>query len=501
MRGGPLTISRRDLVLGACGALTALPAAARVEEQTPAWFDPAVHQLFLLEDGIERVEGLRRAVHPPRRHPDNPLVRADTPWERGCQVYGTALYDEAAKRFRLWYLTGPRDRGLRPLVVDGRERPPHTTLVAYAESRDGVRWRKPLLGLFPYDGDARNNLLPIGRDNAEGISVLPDPHDPDPARRWKALFWEHGSGGWEVRDGRPFAKEGPTDGIWVAWSADGLRWSHHPGNPVIRRYSDTGQNLLWDPRLRRYVAFGRFGFGRRLARSESEDFLHWSEPRLVLGCDAADGPRTQIYGAGIDLYEGLYLAMIWIYREGGDGKIDTQLAASPDGIRWTRVGDRATWLSLGAEGSWEDGMVRSAGRIIRRGEELYVYYCGIDGPHGRPGHPPVQRRYPVQIGLLTLPRDRFASLQAGDSPGAVTTRVLPLPPGRLRLNADASGGEVRMAIEEPSGRLLGRSAPLSGDHLDAGPRFDGRLPAPGTAVRLRFELRRAALFSYWWKVR
>ena len=100
--------------------------------------------------------------------------------------------------------------------------------------------------------------------------------------------------------------------------------------------------MLYDPRIKKYVGFSRFGFGRWLARSESRDFIHWSAPQLVLECDEADGPRTQIYGAGVDLYEGVYLAMIWIYREGGDGTIDTQLATSRDGIQWTRVGDRAT---------------------------------------------------------------------------------------------------------------------------------------------------------------
>ena len=57
------------------------------------------------------------------------------------------------------------------------------------------------------------------------------------------------------------------------------------------------------------MVFSRFGFGRKLARSESEDFLNWTTPRLVLECDAAAGPRTQIYGAGVDLYERLFLAM------------------------------------------------------------------------------------------------------------------------------------------------------------------------------------------------
>ncbi|HUT94210.1 MAG TPA: hypothetical protein VMY37_32415 [Thermoguttaceae bacterium] len=329
-------------------------------------------QLFLDDVGIERMDNIARTVHSPDRHADNPLLSPDTPWERGCQVYGTAYYDETARHFKLWYLTGPKDRGLKPLKLDDCERAPHTTMAAYAESTDGVHWGKPKLGLFPYDGDRQNNLPGIGRFNCEGISVLHDPRDPDPNRRWKCVYWDHGSGGWEVRDGRPFCKAGLKDGWYVAFSADGIRWKPYDGNPVIEKYCDTNQNVVYDPKLKKYVGFSRFGFGRRLARSESTDFLHWSEPTLVLECDAADGPGTRIYGAGVDIYEGVYLAMIWIYREGGDGKIDTQLATSRDGVHWTRVGQRETWLKLGDDDSWEGGMVRSVERIIRRGDQLYI---------------------------------------------------------------------------------------------------------------------------------
>ncbi|MFV1964674.1 MAG: twin-arginine translocation signal domain-containing protein [Pirellulaceae bacterium] len=75
--------------------------------------ESGVRQLFLDDVGIERIEGLRRVVNKPARHPENPLLVPDTHWERGCQVYGTAYYDEAAGLFKLWYLTGPKDRGLR----------------------------------------------------------------------------------------------------------------------------------------------------------------------------------------------------------------------------------------------------------------------------------------------------------------------------------------------------------------------------------------------------
>jgi len=495
-------VTRREfLAATGCGAATMaagfrLSPAIAADNGKPFRVAANVRQLFLDNVGIEQLDGLRRVVNKPTRHANNPLLVPDTPWERGCQVYGTAYYDEAAGLFKLWYLTGPKNRGLKPLKLDGYERAPHTTMAAYAESKDGVHWVKPKLGILPYDGDTQNNLLGVGKYNCEGISVLHEPDDPDPQRRWKAVYWDHGSGGWEVRNGGPFCKAGPEDGWHVAFSPDGIHWKRYAGNPVIAKYCDTNQNVLYDPQIKKYVGFSRFGFGRRLARSESSDFLHWSEPQLVLQCDAADGPATQIYGAGVDLYEGVYLAMIWIYREGGDGKIDTQLATSRDGMHWTRVGDRATWLELADDDSWEGGMVRSVERIITRGNQLYIYYCGVHGAHTGPKFKQVVRKHPVEIGLLNQRRDGFVSLDAGEAPGTLLTKRFSLPRGRLFLNTDAGHGKVTAELIDRDGQSLANSQPIRGDQFAAAVRFDKPVNNK-TVVRLKLHLQNARLFSYW----
>ena len=463
-----------------------------------------VRELFLDDVGIAEMKGLTRVLHPPRRHPKNPLLVPDTAWEDRCQVYGTAYYDDAAKRFKLWYLTLPRDRGLKPLDLGTYERAPHTTLAAYAESKDGITWTKPKLGLFPYDGDRQNNLLGIGHFNCEGISVLHEPNDPDPNRRWKAVYWDHGSGGWELRNGGPYCKGGAKDGFYVAFSADGIHWKPYEHNPVLSVYCDTNQNVVYDARLKKYVAISRFGFGRRLARTESKDFLHWSKPKLVLQCDERDGPATQIYGAGVDIYEGVYLAMIWIYREGGDGKIDTQLATSRDGIHWTRVADRATWLALGKDDSWEGGMARSVERIIRRGDELYIYYCGVHGAHTGPKRRKIVRKHPTCTGLVIQRRDGFVSLRGGPREGHVLTQPFALPDGALHLNADARGGRITVTLCDADGKpIVGpeSSEPITGDVLDARVRWSKAIPPAlrGRSIRLRITLQNADIYAYWWE--
>lgn len=472
-------------------------------------------ELFLDDANIAQMSGLRRTVHQPRRHPANPVVPADRPWENSASVYGTTLYDESLGRFRMWYLIGCASDGEFTDQETGERYPiPQTTRVGYAESADGVRWDKQELGQLEWRGSSANNMLALGRQNPEGISVLIDEHDPDPARRYKALFWDHAADGAHFHQAlrRVLWRETEDDGAYLAWSADGIHWTEAPENPVIREYMDTNQNLLWDPQLRRYVAFSRFGFGRKLARSDSEDFTRWSAPQLVLDCDETDGEGTQFYGAGVDLYEGLYLGMLWVYREGGDGRIDTQLGVSRDGLRWQRVADRQVFLPLGVPGSWEDGMARCAERIIQVGDDLYIYYSGVNGPHSGPKFPADQivRKHKPGIGLAILRRDGFVSLDAGADAGWLLTRPLahtvgrasPCPPLRaLHLNLDAAAGSCAVTLCDEQGRALPgfeRSQRIGGDFLDVEVSWPGAAALPvGRTVSLRITLDRAALYSYW----
>ena len=64
-----------------------------------------------------------------------------------------------------------------------------------------------------------------------------------------------------MRDGHPYCQEGENDGFCVAFSPDGVNWTPYEGNPVIARYCDTNQNVLYDEKLGKYVAFSRFGSG------------------------------------------------------------------------------------------------------------------------------------------------------------------------------------------------------------------------------------------------
>lgn len=498
-------------------------ADGKGEPMKPFGVEKGVRQLFLDDEGIACLEGLQRVVNQPARCPQNPVVQGEYPWEKASvSVYGTALYDEERGCFRLWYLCtpGPPPSGRPWVEVGGYRRVTNCTLVGYATSQDGLHWEKPFLHQLSFEGSTENNLIRIGIDNPEGISVLFDPHDPDPSRRFKAFFWDRRvsppDDPTDMEESRDSAhvpalpqvpKEPPgltpeqaAGGLWVAFSPDGLSWQTH--GPVLPQGSDTTQAVVYDPKIKKYVAFGRFGFGRNVARTESEDFLHWTEPQLVLTTDEQDGPAAQIYGMPTDLYEGLYLGMFWIYREGTDGKIDTQLAVSRDGLHWQRVANRQTFLPNAPEGARDDGMSRVVGRYIVRGDTLYLYYSMVNGPHRGPKFPTVERKFPPAIGLVTLRRDGFVSLDAGETAGTLLTQPFVLPAGQLSLNANASQGEVQVTVCDAEGQPLPgleRSRPITGDQPRAVVEWPGASleSLEGQTVRLRFTLRRAKLFSYW----
>jgi hypothetical protein len=244
------------------------------------------------------------------------------------------------------------------------------------------------------------------------------------------------------------------------------------------------------------------GFGRRVARTESSDGLTWSEPKLVLACDEKDGPGGQVYGMPTDLYEGLYLGMFWMYREGTDARIDTQLAVSRDGLHWSRVAYRQTFLANAPPGSWDDGMSRVGRGINVVGDTIYLHYSMVNGPHRSPKFPRVERQYPGAIGLVKLRRDGFVSLVAGEQPGTLWTKPFVLPAGDLHVNVAARGGSLRVAVCGEDGKPLPgleSSREISKDKT-AIPVVWPNISLQsfkGQIVRLRFTLQKGQLFAYW----
>lgn len=105
-------------------------------------------QLFLDDAIIESMRGLKRVVNQPKKNAQNPLIRAgQTPWQTfRAQVYGTVLYIPDERKFKMWYLAGPRFPWEKPATKDGRLVCPNFQFTAYAESADGYHWETAATG-------------------------------------------------------------------------------------------------------------------------------------------------------------------------------------------------------------------------------------------------------------------------------------------------------------------------------------------------------------------
>src|SRR5437867_3440616 len=283
--------------------------------------------------------------------------------------------------------------------------------------------------------------------NALEPSVIKDMNDPDPARRYKAVCL------FDTRV-RPVPFQYRT-----MVSPDGLHWKLFGSEPI-----SPGADVItgyFDERLKLYVAFPKIGTQVRGHRRRvfylitSEDFQHWSQPRLVwtpdlrddagsLGrieqvrplLDVPDDPafmRTEFYGISVYVAESCTLGFPWVFtinnnqRTGinQEGPIEVQLASSRDLVSWERH-FRAPAISLGAIGEWDCGMIITQFRALRVGDEIWFYYGGCNYTHGLPDFRLAEetgrgRRYTTNVGLAKWKLDRFVSVDGPAEGGTLTT--------------------------------------------------------------------------------
>ena len=442
-------------------------------------------QLFL-DDGflVERTEGVRYVLHQPTRHPDNPLIVPDTSWESQVQLYGTVMCDEGIHK--MWYTVRTTKYGKDSAV-----------LVGYATSKNGLQWRKPNLGILEHEGSVENNLLlDPGPGGSGGVCVLKTPWEADPSRLYKMLYKTIEDGG----------------GLKIAFSPDGIRWTPHP-ETVLPGVFDTFNVVLWDDRLGKYVTYVRINQRprkrqRSVGRIESEDFIHWTTPSIVLRPDAQDPPDSDLYTSAAFKYgegESAYFMMPSFF-DWRRGQLWVQLATSRDGVNWSRAGNREAFIPLGRPNSFESDGIYAGVPPLVKDDQLFIYYHGTNQLHwsgmGRGiGHT-------TGICVATLRLDGFISIDAGEHPagGTVTTVPIQFCGSHLEINADAIWGEIRVEVLDENREVIpgfGRSecTPVIGDSVRHRLVWEGGdLSAlAGTAVKLRFFLRCARLYAFQFK--
>lgn len=468
----------------------------------PIELRPGCRQLFVDDHILESVEGTRRALHRFQKHARNPVLVADEPWEGAVPlIFGSVILD-AGNVWRMWYLTRFRHR-------DAQANPHGAFGMAYAESGDGIHWRKPPFGLRELGG-TRTNIV-LGRqhhpDFREVNGVIRDDTDPDPNRRYKTVFHTVPI----KSDARPKV---PDRRYCTMCSTDGIHWADLREIPTEHPIVPDIAHLTYDPVARQYVLWARSQyapeavrkrapknwFGRAVSLLTSEDFVHWRDHGVVMSADTEDPPAGDIYSLTGVRYGDFWIGLVQFYdQRPGRHTLDIQLAHSRDGRNWTRFADRQPVLPLGDVGEWDRFNQSIASDLVEADTELRLYYAGRTYRHtGYEG----DDNGPTWggIGVACLRRDGFVSLDASFSGGCVLTKPLLLPSTNVFLNVKADYGSVLVEAVGTDGSTLAKSVPLVADSVRAKVNWaeeaalDSLTARP---VRLRLHLRNARLYALW----
>ena len=514
-----MTLQRFPLVI----AFIVFPtlAVAADADREPGYFDETkVTTLFAFDDvSIPFKQNLTLKMNSPERHPSNPVVSrgADGSCDSwAVQFYGSVIRDPASGRFRMWYVS-----------VSKRERRSETVAksvpwrVAYAESDDGVRWRKPNLGLVELNGAKNNNLVKLDPHlGVLNLKVLHEPDDPNPLHRYKmgAHVWTRKS---------PQRRNG-TFAPYV--SADGLTWkllvdaepvdAELPESAMVlpaAHFEPVGGLYQWDGLYylsgQNAIVAARPYHGRVSRTYASADFANWTQADAI---QMVRTPQHNLLGPGRSrigeqTHEGISvwnrqnvlvgISGMWHgAKDWKDVTIDLGFVVSNDGIHFREPAHEHIFLKRGDDDDWDRGGLLQGQGFENVGDQTYIYYGAWD--------PRVWENSPPRggVGIATLPRDRFAHLAVDhrtEGPGdyqrkktvsSFLTSSVAVEPGprRFFINAAGLGEEAMLKVElldhllRPLPQYAGENAAMVGTNGFQTPIiWNGRKDIVGLSSRVR----------------
>lgn len=510
-------------LFAACSALLSIPAAAEVRALGER------RQVFVDRTFLGAARNVEIVVHPPRKSGEQ-TIKPDRAWELGgLGPYSSVLHDGTT--YHMWYhaMDTPQwDAG------QGRGS------ICYATSKDGIKWEKPEIGVIAYHGDRRNNIvfghgangITMGQD---GGMVFLDPTAPA-AERFRMV-----------------CRLGEGEGVRVYSSGDGIHWKlTHPSvitaRPQAKGSQLDSQNVIfWDEGRKKYVAYVRYnrperrGRARTISRAESAQlggFPVVQDMPIVFQPDEADLkaddlPIVDFYVSAAIRYpwaDGAYFMFPTAYyhytgrlpefkkeNPANAGPLDTQFAASRDGVTWERY-DRQPFVPLGMKGEFDWGNVRVFWGIVpdTTGREMYLYYRGGDWLHGwdrdeRNKRILSERGFGASqnvacISRLISRRDGFTSVRGAYAGGEFMTPAVTFSGRKLVLNVDTSAtGELRVGICDEQGRAIDGFAAEECDLIHTTNEINRTVSWGGNAdvgqlagrtVRLKFLVRNSDLYAF-----
>ncbi|QDV26388.1 glycoside hydrolase family protein [Aureliella helgolandensis] len=389
--------------------------------------------LFSFDDhSIPWRHNLKVTLVAAEKHPDNPVLRRGpegAPDHGHAILYGTVLKD--GDTFRMWYL------GMIQTEIEKGQAPGWWRPMCYAESKDGVHWTKPELGLVELNGNKKNNICLIEgpvhsmtRVN-DFLSVLYEPNDPDPSRRYKVAYIAHMPYD-DIKGGMSNVgvQEQRVGATVCATSADGLSWEVVGDRPAnaggerfevssLYRFSDfyysTGQLLSpWTWRAD----------GSKTERQtlvfRSPDFQTWSQASAH--AYSRPGQLTTPPVAGEQGHMGMGLwnrgnVMVGLHGMWQDAAtspekgehwnkgvhVDLGLVVSNDGVHFREPVPNFKVIARGEPGAWDDTALLQGHAFVNHADKTMIWYSHWDTSG---------QLKTMEIGLATLRRDGFGYLSA-----------------------------------------------------------------------------------------
>ena len=423
---------------------------------------------------IKQVTG---KLYPFQVKPDiypEPVVKPDSFCEgSGVSIYGSVLNDGG--RYRMWYQAWPED-------WDGGD----VSLVGYAESDDGISWKKPNLGIVDYGGK-KNNLCNLGFHSP---SVFIDPEAPS-THRYRATGY--------TRPNRVGSSEVTREGYFTAHSTDGLHWEMDSKEPrweagdVITSIYHPGQQRAIAA-LKRYYRLG--SIPRRSICGAELISNKWSDISCALTPDEFDDAAAISRGYASGDYYGMGMmpagtgtvGFIWQFRHslprtadseaGVFGVVDVSLAyQSGRGERWLHTFGRKDFISHD-DTSWGSGGIYTASCPVEVGNEQRLYFASTLHTHGwylssdwkvlENRKKELLKSGMCRIGFASWPKDRLFGFKA-DPEGIMELDLGKInKPVELIINLKTEGnGRVRVELPGRKEYSLDNSCPMSGNHLGA----------------------------------
>lgn len=420
--------------------------------------------LFVDELLIARRDRVELLLHSPV--PRETVMTYDAAWEGSGSDFQRLIRE--GDTYRMYYMA------TQLTSTDGKKIGGADVYACYVESKDGVHWTRPDLGLFEAKGSKHNNII-WTETKLDNFTPFRDSNpDCPPDERYKATT----AGGSHV--------------LWGMKSPDGIHWQRISDQPIMNekqgRY-DTQNNAFWDPVRKQYWCYIR-GFHDASGRSTddtkngirdirvatSKDFRHWTEAQFLKYGNAPDEAlytnQVEPYYRAPDLFVGFPTRYVDrkfspaamrslpdpAHRQQrmsfspryGTVLTDGQFMTSRDGYTFKRWDE--TFIVPGPERSnnWVYGdAYQSLGLIETPSEdrtappELSFY---ADEGHWKDGE--TLRRYTIRI-------DGFVSLHAKQRPGEFVTRPLTFSGRALTLNfATSAAGSIRVELQDAGGKTL-----------------------------------------------